>query len=168
MRGFTLIEVMVSLLILSVVILGLVSFQLTSLQEARVPGRYHQVTLLANEIVDRIRVNQAALQTYLNKVPNKAKAIKACQPFDTGGGDCSMEQRAENDLYEWHQTVSELPAGQLSFCRGVMTANDQRNCNSNNSSENPVYLQISWKNTSQLVEDTDPEAEGELVLLVAI
>lgn len=57
-RGFTLVEVLVALVILSIGLLGIASLQLSSLRWNQGAAARSQATLLAYDIVDRMRANQ--------------------------------------------------------------------------------------------------------------
>lgn len=59
-RGFTLVEVLVALVVLSIGLLGIASLQLSSLRWNHGASLRSQATLLAYDIVDRMRANQVA------------------------------------------------------------------------------------------------------------
>lgn len=59
-RGFTLIEVLVALLILSVGLLGIAGMQTLSLQMNVSARQSSQATFLAYDIIDRMRANKSA------------------------------------------------------------------------------------------------------------
>jgi type IV pilus assembly protein PilV len=59
-RGFTLVEALVALVVLSIGLLGVAALQLSSLQSNSSAASRSQATLLAYEIVDRMRANQVA------------------------------------------------------------------------------------------------------------
>ena len=57
MCGFTLIEVLISMVILAIGLLGLAAMQTISLRDNQDAHYYQQATLLAYEMQDRIRAN---------------------------------------------------------------------------------------------------------------
>jgi type IV pilus assembly protein PilV len=59
-RGFTLVEVLVALVVLSIGLLGIASLQLSSLRWNHGASKRSQATLLAYDILDRMRANTAA------------------------------------------------------------------------------------------------------------
>src|SRR6185295_1538044 len=59
-RGFTMIEVLVSLVVLSIGLLGVAALQLTSLRSNHSSAMRSQATFLAYDIIDRMRANRAA------------------------------------------------------------------------------------------------------------
>jgi type IV pilus assembly protein PilV len=58
MRGFTLIEVLVTMVILSVGLLGMAALQLTGIRNNQGSAMRTQATMLAYDIVDRMRANR--------------------------------------------------------------------------------------------------------------
>jgi type IV pilus assembly protein PilV len=60
MRGFTLIEVLVTMVILSVGLLGMAALQLTGIRNNQGSAMRTQATMLAYDIVDRMRANRQA------------------------------------------------------------------------------------------------------------
>jgi type IV pilus assembly protein PilV len=59
-RGFTLIEVLVALVVLSIGLLGVAALQLSSLRMNGSAASRSQATLLAYDVADRMRANKAA------------------------------------------------------------------------------------------------------------
>lgn len=59
-RGFTLVEALVTLLVLSIGLLGVAALQLASLRSNHSASTRSQATFLAYEIVDRMRANRTA------------------------------------------------------------------------------------------------------------
>lgn len=108
MTGFTLIEVLVSMLILSVGLLGLAGLQVASLRNNQSAYHRSQATQLAYDLADRMRTNVLGVATYTAIPPSRAKVKEPC--LTTTG--CSQTDMAENDLYEWNSAVSAtLPSG---------------------------------------------------------
>ena len=102
--GFTLVEVLIALVIMSVGMLGITGLYVHTMQAGRTSMfRYHAVTL-AGDIADRIRANPRAGAAY-----GLAGANNAC----VGGGlNCTSAQMAANDIFLWDQQASDaLPGG---------------------------------------------------------
>jgi type IV pilus assembly protein PilV len=96
--GFTLIEALVSLLVLSIGLLGLAGLQLTSLRTTHGSALRSQATLLAYDITDRMRANRRAA---LNG--DYAIALTVDPTAGTVAGD---------DLVAWKQALARtLPGG---------------------------------------------------------
>jgi type IV pilus assembly protein PilV len=62
-RGFTLVEVLVALVVLSIGLLGIASLQLSSLRWNHGASKRSQATLLAYDILDRMRANGTAARS---------------------------------------------------------------------------------------------------------
>lgn len=97
-RGFTLVEILVTVVLISVGLLGIAALQLTTLrgnQEAYVRS---QASVLAADILDRMRANPTAFRNGRYDVAYN------------GTGTAST--RAGDDLADWQQTINRtLPGG---------------------------------------------------------
>lgn len=96
-RGFTLIEVLISMVILAIGLLGLAAMQGISLRDNLDAYNYQQATLLAYEMQDRIRGNSEVIWTGIT--PNYSAT--AC----TKDAPCTNEQMAANDYGYWQENV---------------------------------------------------------------
>jgi len=104
-KGFTLVEVLVAVLVLSIGLLGLASLQATSLRNNSDASIQTRASYIASDMADRIRANGSQAGAY----PTTAPATV------TGGcvtGTCTPTQMVQNDLAEWNALVQTLPAGQ--------------------------------------------------------
>lgn len=106
--GFTLLEVLVTLVILAIGLLGLAGLQTTGLKNNLNAYQRSQATQLSYDIADRMRANVAAISSYVSIVPTNATAKLAC----TTTSGCPAASMAENDLYEWNTSLEgALPTG---------------------------------------------------------
>ena len=81
-RGFSLIEVLIALIILSVGMLGIAGLYVQSMQAGRTSMFRHNAVTLAGDIADRIRANPAGGTAY-------TAATGADNSCVNGGIDCS-------------------------------------------------------------------------------
>jgi len=98
-HGFTLLEVLIALVVLSIGLLGLAALQVTGLRSTHGANLVSQASLLAYDMADRIRANpgEAAYAGYVTVCPENMPAT----PLVTA------------DLAEWACAVeSLLPAGE--------------------------------------------------------
>ncbi|HED19244.1 MAG TPA: type IV pilus modification protein PilV [Gammaproteobacteria bacterium] len=110
--GFTLIEVLVAMFVLSIGLLGLASLQVTALRNDQSAFMRSQATILAYDLADRMRANSAAVTSGFYD-PANAATTAAC---NTTAG-CSTQQMAEMDLQEWLGGITTyLPSGQGWVC----------------------------------------------------
>lgn len=112
--GFTLVEVLIALIILSVGMLGIAGLYVHSMQAGRTSLFRHHAVTLAGDVADRIRANPRAAIAY-----SQAGANNNCV---NGGIDCTPLQMAANDIDLWDQQAADtLPNGTVAvdFAAGV-------------------------------------------------
>lgn len=123
--GFTLVEVLVSLLVLSLGLLGLAALQSQSVKSTYSAYLRTQATLYAHDILDRMRANREAARTGAYDLDLAATA-PVCDPAAYDLEDC--------DRAQWRADVSSLPGGSGSiaydpdtqFVTVVVQWNDER------------------------------------------
>ncbi|MDZ7644016.1 MAG: type IV pilus modification protein PilV [Woeseiaceae bacterium] len=105
-RGFTLIEVLIALVIMSVGMLGIAGLYVHSMQAGRTSLFRHHAVILAGDVADRIRANPNAAAAYTG-----AGANSNCV---NGGINCTPAQMAAHDIWLWEQQAAEtLPNGDV-------------------------------------------------------
>ena len=110
--GFTLIEVLVSVLILSIGLVGVAALQGVSLKNTQSAFMRSQATALAYDVADRMRANVISARTGMYD-PTKAAAVSACK--STTG--CTPQDMAKHDLAEWKAAITNyLPMGEGYVC----------------------------------------------------
>ena len=110
--GFTLIEVMVSTVVLAIGLLGLAGLQATSLSNNQSAFMRTQASALAYDLADRMRTNVLGA-TAGSYAAGTANYTSGCGTT-TG---CSPLQMAQNDLAEWNASITTyLPLGQGIVC----------------------------------------------------
>ena len=104
--GFSLIEVLIALVIMSVGMLGIAGLYVQSLQAGRTSMFRHQAVSLVGDIADRIRANPSAGIAYAG--------IGANNNCIGANIDCDVVGMAANDIWVWDmQAVSSLPTGDV-------------------------------------------------------
>jgi len=107
-RGFTLIEVLIALIVLSVGMLGIAGLYVHSMQAGRTSMFRHHAVTLAGDVAERIRANPRAGAIYAGSGANN-QCVAA-------GRNCSSEQMAQNDIFTWSQQAGDtLPDGAVSI-----------------------------------------------------
>jgi len=107
--GFTLVETMVALVVLSVGMIGIAALHVRALSASGTAIYRSQAVNLAGDIADRIRVNRTAQLAY----EGPAADNNCDAPTGGGGGDCSPAEMAAHDLFVWQTlTAQTLPGGQ--------------------------------------------------------
>ncbi len=106
-HGFTLIEVLIALIIMSVGMLGIAGLYVHSMQAGRTSLFRHHAVTLVGDIADRIRANPRAAGAYA--VPGGAN--NNCVD---GGINCTPAAMAANDIFLWGlQAADTLPTGTI-------------------------------------------------------
>lgn len=159
--GFTLVEILVALLIISVGLLGVATLQVRGQQFNQVAYFRTQATLLAYDIMDRIRINSDFPPN--DEVVNgddgsyKEPNFTDTGPGGTGRDDkcdiepCDEQQLRDYDLNNWFNSVREtLPAGEAN----IVWQNNPRQ----------YTITIRWKNIVDGKPDSQEEQEWTLPL----
>ncbi|HDN69351.1 MAG TPA: type IV pilus modification protein PilV [Gammaproteobacteria bacterium] len=120
--GFTLLEVLIALLILSIGLLGLASLQTSGLRSNQMASMRTTSTQLAYDIADRMRANPVGVDAQ-----NYVIATSAADPVILSGENCesitcSTTQMATYDLAQWRGAVRSLPGGTSAIARTVTGA----------------------------------------------
>ena len=105
--GFTLIEVLVAVLVLSIGLLGLAALQASGLRNNFDAYARSQAVILANDMADRIRANPTAAAGGLYNNINTTVADPGCMT-----GNCSTTQIRDHDTAVWFADLQNaLPSG---------------------------------------------------------
>lgn len=118
-RGTTLIEVLVTMLIVALGLLGAGGMQLASVRYQQTAFMRAQATVYAQFIAEKVRANSGALNAYLTN-DAYAAATLAALPADpacglAAGSDCTSAQSAIKDLRAWRAALQALPGGRGSL-----------------------------------------------------
>ena len=124
--GFTLIEILVALVILSVGLLGVASLQVQGLRSNQSAYLRSQATLLAYDIADRMRLNSVrAIAGDYNAFDTEGTVPGDPGCMDAAAG-CNAAQQSSTDLAEWARRVNGsgsaialLPDAQGTITRGA-------------------------------------------------
>jgi type IV pilus assembly protein PilV len=106
-RGFSLMEVLVALIILSIGLLGTAAMQLAGLRYGYSANLVYVATLQANDMADRIRANPRGLAAgHYNRIVGTGS--------DPGciNSTCTPAQMAATDAFQWNSNNAlVLPSG---------------------------------------------------------
>jgi type IV pilus assembly protein PilV len=136
--GFTLVEVLIALIIMSVGMLGIAGLYVHSLQAGSTSLFRHHAVTLAGDIADRIRANPRAGATY-------AALPGANNNCVNGGVDCTRDEMAANDVFLWLQQAAATLPNDGTLPNGPVQVVF-------NNAVNPAEYQItiSWTQTGQI------------------
>lgn len=120
-RGVGLIEVLVSTLVVAVGLLGIAGLQSNGLQHNKSSYQRSQATFLALDMLDRMRVNQAAAAAgdYDHDGSDLTAPANTCL-----ASTCNTSQLATADLYDWMEEIGNtLPDGSGTVSRDATNPN---------------------------------------------
>ncbi|MBI5462892.1 MAG: type IV pilus modification protein PilV [Gammaproteobacteria bacterium] len=100
-RGFTLLEVLIAVVVLSIGLLGVAGLQAFGLRNNQDAYMRSQATILATDIAERMRANMTGVEagTYDQGV---AVENTNCNDATTG---CTANELAQHDLYQWRTAL---------------------------------------------------------------
>lgn len=134
-KGITLIEVLISVFVLAIGILGMAGLQLNAKQTNFEALQRSTASALVQNMLERMRANPSALDSY---VPEPASAPSA----DCTTAPCSASDLAVWDRWEWKQ----LLAGSSESGRGGLL--DPASCITNVSGD--VSVTVYWTGISEI------------------
>jgi type IV pilus assembly protein PilV len=106
--GFSLVEVLIALVIMSVGMLGIAGLYVHTMQAGRTSLFRHHAVTLAGDVADRIRANPRAGAGYV-----VAGFDNSCVD---GGIDCTPAEMAQHDIFLWStQATDTLPGGTVNI-----------------------------------------------------
>lgn len=109
--GFTLVEAMVSLVVLAVGMLGIAALYIEGLRSGHMSVSYTNAVTLASDMADRIRANSTGINNYVGAGVGNGVA-GANNNCVNGVVDCTPAQMAGDDLFWWYEDVKNLmPVG---------------------------------------------------------
>jgi len=168
--GFTLIEVLISVLILGIGILGVLNLQTRALMDNQDAYLRTQAIFLAYDMSDRIRANAGIWQTAIkNNTVNKitqndgAGNVKGthifCSAYDPMGAlanpladpvACIPMKMAQYDVYRWRKDIESVLNGSatITVCNDPIISG-KKNCTSGTTKKDVLRLTISWGRVNQ-------------------
>jgi type IV pilus assembly protein PilV len=124
-RGFSLTEVLVSIFVLAIGIVGAAGMQLTALRTSQQSAFQTTALELAVEMADRMRANDRAMRSRDGGNPflgldysTKMEPIAPPMLCYGRSASCDAAQMARFDLYEWERRLkAALPTARAVVCR---------------------------------------------------
>jgi type IV pilus assembly protein PilV len=108
-EGFSLVEVLIALIIMSVGMLGIAGLYVHSMQAGRTSLFRHHAVTLAGDVADRIRANPRAGVAYEGAGSSDDRCI-------ADAVDCTPDEIAAYDIFLWEDQADEtLPEGDVTI-----------------------------------------------------
>ncbi|MDO6610057.1 type IV pilus modification protein PilV [Shewanella sp. 1_MG-2023] len=103
-NGFSLIEVMVSLVILTVGLVGIFNLHIVAKRGSYESFQQTQASYYANDIINRMRMNRSELINYQGTYSGISSApAKSCDVNVGGNSICTSVETRVWDLYQWER-----------------------------------------------------------------
>ncbi len=118
--GFSLLEVLIAIVLLSFGLLALAGLQMVSLANGQSSSLRSTATTLAYDMADRMRANITAVTAGnyngIAGTDNQCQAVHYADTHTTPA-DCTPVQLAQDDVYDWKRYVQgSLPGGSGTVC----------------------------------------------------
>lgn len=104
--GFSLIEALVTVLVFSIGMLGVAGLQLTAKKANYEAVQRTTATLLAEDMIERLRANASQLSYFVGKEVTGSTISSEPTPTCTSTSLCTPAQLAAHDLWEWEQMLA--------------------------------------------------------------
>jgi len=123
--GFSMIEALVALLVLSLGLLALAGFQVRVLVDSVGASNQNLAMQLAGDMADRIRANPAAAATTPSRYVTGWSAAAAERPSPScegGRAACNAAELAAHDLWSWKRAIAAALPGGVADVKASATA----------------------------------------------
>lgn len=157
-KGFSLIEVLVSMLVLAFGFIGAAGMQLAALRTSQQSGFQSVALQLASEMADKMRANDLQMKQADGMSQFLAVDYKSAtegEPASPGAmcysSPCNATELAAFDIYEWKKRVrTTLPGGRVLICRDSLPWDaSQRqlkwDCDGASAAGASVVIKIGWQ-----------------------
>jgi len=121
--GFMLIEVLVTIVIFTIGLLGVIGLQALAMSSSHLSSMRSSATVLTSDMAERMRANLRAVNVAAgSRYDDAAPASNGCRAIysttvEPSPASCTPEQMAEDDLQDWLDLVGQsLPAGTGAVC----------------------------------------------------
>ena len=152
-KGFSLLEVMVSLFVFSIGMLGLAGMQVAAMKNSTSAHFRNTAMILASDIADKMRANGAQVAANpTTAYVYTGGTVPGAQPACETPAGCSSADMESNDLNTWINNVAaSLPNGAAQICRdsdpevpppGTTAAPPNVVCTGN--ATDPMVVYIDW------------------------
>ena len=185
-NGFTLAEVLVSLFVLAIGIIGTAGMQLTALRTSQQTAFQTTAIQLASEIADKMRtsigtfhqgdeVNPFLNLDYSSSTDSLPANGKSCH-----ASSCSAKELADFEIHEWKSRVkATLPGGRIVICRdahpwdsGAGTFRWECTASSEHDNTSALAIKIGWHGKGRnpdgsITDDSRSPAPPNMAITVA-
>lgn len=156
--GFSMVEVLVSIVVLAIGVIGAAGMHLTALRTAQQAAFQTFALHLVSEMADAIRASEVAMARNGEANPFLGVSYDAAvngAPTAPGrfcyANACDAGEFAEFEIYEWKRRVkAALPGGRLLICRDAAPWSSASkaltwDCSNSAASDVPFVIKLGWQ-----------------------
>ncbi|MFT7373181.1 MAG: type IV pilus assembly protein PilV [Oleiphilaceae bacterium] len=149
-KGSSLIEVLVSLLVLTVGLLGVAGMQLISMKNANNAEHRYRASIIAYDMMERMRSNLPGVSANKYSAVNVSSGGSGNKKTSNCKSLCTTNKLATYDLDTWQQKISLLPSGTGKVIENatgfeITVAWNEQNTNRDQSPNNNALLANEYK-----------------------
>ncbi|WP_372836597.1 type IV pilus modification protein PilV [Pontibacterium sp.] len=174
-RGYTLIEVLVALLVISLGLLGMASLQVTGLKQNQNAYIRSQVLVATQDIVGRMRANKTGV---LNGDYFEAASDDLINKIDTSceSAVCTAAELATYDLNNWKYRLQQEASGGGCITRALADKDSDKKgsvsdlaefCTNSNDQSKPVVVYV-WWNDSRYKNKEEAKDSSKDIQVIAL
>jgi type IV pilus assembly protein PilV len=163
--GFSMVEVLVSVFIVAIGLLGIAGLQFMSKRSNFEAVQRTTATLLASDIVERMRANPTQLIEYGGSAGAPIPSLGGPTPTRTApGADCSVDpctafELSQHDLWQWETALNGMSDGGGAGGLTAPTACLSTDVAAGVSDRSGNYtVAIAWRGSTQLANPVAPDA----------
>ena len=103
--GFSLLEMLITVVVVSIGLLGLAGLQFQGLRAANSAQTHTLATLLTQDISDRLHANRSVVTSYDGITLDSTTGVSLIKDCAVLSNDCSPSELRDFDLYQWYQLI---------------------------------------------------------------
>lgn len=156
--GFSLVEVLISMIILSIGVIGTVRMQVSALRTIQQSAFQTRASQIAADMADAIRasISRAGGDGEASLFPQlDYKASNEVEPVPPASlcyvNVCDAQAYVDFEIYEWKKRIqSDLPGGRVMICYDAQPWQDATkslkwSCNGGPGSDAPLVIKLGWQ-----------------------
>ncbi len=154
--GFTLIEVMITVLVLAIGLLGIVKLQVTAKKSTHQAWQRSLAVNLADNIIERIRINPSRAADYHTGLGTAALGggTISTAPKSCATDTCSPDEVVAWDLWSWEQLLDGKGVHDVDANRAVGGLLDPHGCivfqEKGSANTGLLRVTITWQGTTEI------------------
>lgn len=146
-KGFSLIEVLVALFVISIGLLGIAAMEIYSKESGNEAIQRSSAVFIAQEMMEKMRANPTVLASYVGVTVGNASV--ATPATDCKAGACTSSQLVTFDIWEWERMLDGVTETSGSNNTGGLVA--PQGCITGPAGTAGVYtVSIAWRGTTPM------------------